>query len=214
MSTEERFKHLAEKAAAYNALVARARDDDSIVLHTFKPIHVDFTTDPTQYVDQLRPSVALIPNFEVKYSTTFQDILNVFDEDGEYLLYHYDDYAGLHCFSSSQRVIQFFHGPLRNGNLESKLFLFALPASLNIDSDESMYKGQAFSSTPFFAHFQAEVVRNELHNLREDEIMLRDGLQASLDAWLLQSRTPDAGDDASVEPSSKKQRTGGEALRF
>lgn len=221
MDAEKRIKRFGnlglgfdERAAAYDALVARAKADDSIVLHTFETIQVDFTTDPTQYVDRLAPGLALLSNFQVKYSTTFQDIVNQFDDASKYLLYDYDDAAGLHCFSPSQRVIEYFHGPLRDGKLQSKLFLFALPASLNIDSEESMYKGQAFASTPFFAFFEAENVRRRLQNASEDNVMYREGLQAALDAFLRQSRTPGAGDGASVESASKKPRTGGKGLRF
>jgi len=219
MSAEERLDHFSyqgfdERAAAYEELVARARADDSIVLHTFKTIHVDFTTDPTQYVDQLGPGVAVIPNFEVKYSTTFQDIVNEFDEVGEYLLYTYGEHQRLRPRKPSQRIIEYFRGRLRDGKLASTLFLFALPASLNIDSEESMYKGQAFASTPFFAFFEAENVRRRLQNASEDNAMYREGLQAALDAWLRRSRTPGAGDGASVEPASKKPRTGRKALRF
>ena len=212
MSAE--YQDFAEKEAAYNALVARARADDSIVLHTFETIQVDITTDPTQYVDELGPGVALLSNFQVKYSTTFQDIVKEFDDAGEYRLYYHDDAAGLHCFSPSQRVIDFFHGPLRDGKLESTLFLFALPASLNIRSEEDTYNGQALTSTPFFAFFGAENVRRALQDVSEDDVLYREGLQASLDALLRRSRAPGAGDGASVEPASKKQRTGRAALRF
>jgi hypothetical protein len=219
MAAEERIKHFSnagfgERAAAYDARVARAKADDSIVLHTFKTIHVDFTTDPTQYVDQLEPGEKLISNFEVKYSTTFQDIVDEFDDAGQYRLYHNDDFVELHCFTPSQRVIEFFHVELRNGRPQSTLFLFALPASLNIRSEQDTYEGQAFASTPFFAFFQAENVRRSLQNASEDNALYREGLQAALDAWLRQSRTPGAGDGASVEPASKKQRTGRKALRF
>ena len=140
---------------------AAAAMDESRVLHIFKTIHIDFTPDPSQFIDTLAPGYCRLSNFEVTKKTTFQDILNEFEDDLKYRLYYDNEYAGLGAYNSNQRIAEFYRFELRTATLENTLFLLAMPAHLNIIREEDQYEGQAASNLPFLWYFRANAIERE-----------------------------------------------------
>ena len=78
--------------------------------------------------------------------------MNEFEDDLKYRLYYDDEYAGLGAFNSNQRIAEFYRFDLMRGTLKNTLFLFAIPAHLNIESEADQ------RNLPFLSYFRANVI--------------------------------------------------------